>query len=113
MGHLGFAAGSFFRFTALTAKSGQGQRLPRTDEKPCLAPTLIACYKRSMQPLIHNSAPQARNWSAQLGTLAAENALALREVPPRFATILHYLRQRGRVLQDLDAKFRANQFLVD
>jgi hypothetical protein len=64
-----------------------------------------------MQPLIENPRQRARSLSAQLGALAAQNAAA--PALPRIIAILQHLRERQRTREDVAAKLRANEFILD
>ena len=66
-----------------------------------------------MIPLTDNSAQHAKNWSSQLGALAAEKAGTPAGVPTRFAAILDYFRRRKQTRQDVQDKFRATQFIME
>ena len=66
-----------------------------------------------MNPLIDNPGirQQAREWSSQLGALAAEKAIAP-AFPTRLTTILAHLRQRNQRRQQARDQLRANEFII-
>ena len=65
-----------------------------------------------MKTPIENEATkaQAREWAANLGTLAAGHASSQRAIPMRRSTILDHLR-RGRKEQ-IDHKIKAHMFIM-
>ena len=70
-------------------------------------------YKGSMQPLIHsNSAQKAKNWSAQLGDLAAERSTTPTTIPTWLLDILHRIQQPNQVQRDSERDLRTHEFLA-
>jgi len=78
-----------------------------------LRPPTVSCYNGVMQPLLDNdpARQQARTFSAQLGTLAGQNATAP-AMPTRLAAILQDLKARNRAREDLQAKINATHFIM-
>lgn len=74
----------------------------------------LTCYNRAMTPLTDNAParPDARTWSAWLGTLAAENARPHPGFAFRLLTALDNLQQRNRAREDAEAKLRAHLFVL-
>jgi hypothetical protein len=69
-------------------------------------------YKKQMDPLITNSAPQAKAWSSRLGALAADRQVPA-ALPTRLAPVQAYFRRRLQVQQDAHDKLRMNELLRD
>jgi hypothetical protein len=65
-----------------------------------------------MNQPINDPNRQALNFSARLGTLAAENATSPLRVPTRLSAVLEHLRQRERAREHVEHKLKANHFIM-